>query len=243
MPIRASLLLTATLMAGPAMAQSYASGPERVHLIELYTSQGCSSCPPADHWLAQWRARGELWRRLVPLALHVDYWDYLGWRDPFAAPEHSDRQRRYHRERALGAVYTPGFVFDGREWRRFSGGRLPQFDRDRVGELRVSLDGDLAAIEFVPVGELRRARAYLAVLGFGLRTEVVAGENRGRTLRHEFVVLGLTEAPMVTAEHGFSARLPVPEPRREAPRLGIAAWVTDGDRLAPLQALGGWLER
>ncbi len=244
MKLSGPLLLAGCLTAAPALAggPTFASGEGQVHVIELYTSEGCSSCPPADHWLRQWTARDELWNQLIPLALHVDYWDYLGWRDPFASPDHSVRQRRYRRERGLSAVYTPGFLFDGREWRRWSGGRLPDLEPAReVGQLVLRLDGDWATAHFKPLVELGRARVHVAVLGFGLRSEVPAGENRGRTLRHDFVVLGMSDQAMTASDDGLTARLPVPAPRRPAPRLGIAAWISDGYSQAPVQAVGGWL--
>ena len=75
----------------PLMAQAgdktFESGPQRTHLLELFTSEGCSSCPPAEAWLSKLKADPRLWKDFVPLAFHVDYWDHLGWRDPFAAKE------------------------------------------------------------------------------------------------------------------------------------------------------------
>ena len=95
------------------------TGPQRVHLIELFTSQGCSSCPPAEVWLSKLKSEPGLWKNFVPLAFHVDYWDYLGWRDPWATKEFSDRQRNYAEAWRRDSVYTPGFVLNGREWREW----------------------------------------------------------------------------------------------------------------------------
>src|SRR5687768_10063986 len=73
----------------------FQSGPNRTALLELYTSEGCSSCPPAEAWLSRVKSDARLWKEFVPVAFHVDYWDYLGWRDPFGMANYSERQRAY----------------------------------------------------------------------------------------------------------------------------------------------------
>src|SRR6476646_4780454 len=75
-----------------AQERVFESGPQRIHLIELFTSQGCSSCPPAEAWLSKLKSEPRLWKDFVPIAFHVDYWDRLGWRDPFATKEWTARQ-------------------------------------------------------------------------------------------------------------------------------------------------------
>jgi len=92
--------------------ESVSPGPR---VIELYTSEGCSSCPPADRWLAALASQPQLWARYVPLAFHVDYWDALGWPDRFASRRHTARQRAYARNGRLSQVYTPAFVVGGNE--------------------------------------------------------------------------------------------------------------------------------
>src|SRR5262252_2023521 len=110
----------------------FQSGTNRTALIELYTSEGCSSCPPAEEWLSKLKAHPRLWIDLVPAAFHVDYWDYLGWRDPFGAAAYSDRQRTYAAEWKSRSIYTPGFVLDGKEFRGwFKPDKLPQAS-DRI---------------------------------------------------------------------------------------------------------------
>jgi hypothetical protein len=84
------------------------SGPHQVTLLELFTSQGCSSCPPAERWLNVLIEDQHLWSGIVPLAFHVDYWDYLGWQDKYAHPENGERQRAYARMGRARGVYTPG---------------------------------------------------------------------------------------------------------------------------------------
>lgn len=95
-------------------------------LIELYTSEDCSSCPPADKYLATFLQHPQLWKAVVPLAFHVDYWDYLGWADPFAQQQFKERQYNYRRHNHISSVYTPGWIINGKEWRGFSVGKTYQ---------------------------------------------------------------------------------------------------------------------
>ena len=95
-------------------AAVFQSGPLRVNVLELYTSEGCSSCPPADRWLSGLKQDDRLWREIIPIAFHVDYWNYIGWQDRFSSPVYSERQRHYARNKGLSTVYTPGFLLNGR---------------------------------------------------------------------------------------------------------------------------------
>lgn len=122
----------------------FESTKEQTGLLELYTSEGCSSCPPADRWLARLKEHPDLWRSFIPMALHVDYWDYIGWQDRFASAAHSKRQRRYAQEKSLTTVYTPGFLYNGQEWRqrrvsrevKFPAGNTPGILRIQLGYFR-----------------------------------------------------------------------------------------------------------
>lgn len=104
----------------------YESADEQVSILELYTSHGCSSCPPADAWLSKLVDRPGLWDEFIPLAFHVDYWNDLGWPDRFASKTFTDRQREYARQGYLSSVYTPGFVLRGDEWRGWFMRRSPE---------------------------------------------------------------------------------------------------------------------
>src|SRR5204863_6523688 len=111
---------------GVGSAASKVSGCEAksrdvvVPLLELYTSEGCDSCPPADQWLATLTAAGIGRERLVPLAFHVDYWNDLGWIDRFSRRDFTARQRAFVRRTGAATAYTPEFVLNGREYRRWS---------------------------------------------------------------------------------------------------------------------------
>ena len=111
-----ALALSTILLSSPAGAASgtqFSSGPEQTVMIELFTSQGCNSCPPAEAYLNRFTANPGLWKKFIPLAYHVDYWDYLGWKDRFAHPAHAQRQRQYAQQRSLKTVYTPALAVNG----------------------------------------------------------------------------------------------------------------------------------
>src|SRR5262249_51627062 len=95
---------------------AFRSGPARVALIELYTSEGCSSCPPAEKWLGELSHDPGLWTQFVPVAFHVNYWDHLGWRDALATKIFTAREYAYADAWGAASVYTPCFVRNGREW-------------------------------------------------------------------------------------------------------------------------------
>jgi hypothetical protein len=236
------LTLASTAVAAPA---TYESPVARVAVLELYTSHGCSSCPPADRWLRTLVDDPGLWRRIIPLAFHVDYWDGLGWADRFARPEFSDRQWAYYRSGALQAVYTPGFVLNGKEWRGRFAGRSPEdAPGEPEGQLHLTVEpGAAAALSFNSVGTADDLEAHLAVLGFGLSSRIGGGENAGKTLTEDFVVLG-TSMTKKTEGGPLHWQLPWPHLKMASPtRRAVVAWVSEPGNPRPIQAVGGWLPR
>jgi hypothetical protein len=177
------------------------SGPGTAALVELYTSEGCNSCPPADEWLRTLPAAGFGPERVVPLALHVDYWDYIGWKDPFASPAFSARQRELAAINRARVVYTPQVMLGGRDYRgwsaraRFADDVRATNARPARAEIALGLrepqagSFEVRASGSVPGREDRaEAALYLVAYENGLSNRVTAGENRGVTLHHDFVV-------------------------------------------------------
>ena len=223
----------------------FISDTQRVALLELYTSEGCSSCPPADNWLSQLVSHPALWQQIVPLAFHVDYWNYIGWHDRFSSPVYSARQRRYAADDNLSTVYTPGFLINGIEWRGFF--QLEPLPLDTMpgpGTLKVRVKDKTFAASFSPVNDTAVHELYLniAILGFDLETRVKAGENRDRRLRHNFVVLGYRSVVFNRNATDYRIEAMLPDIVESAPRLAIAAWINLADNPTPLQAVGGWLK-
>ncbi len=229
------------LLSAPARSADLqlSSGSRQNILIELYTSQGCSSCPPAERWLGALQDDPRLWKSIIPVAFHVDYWDYIGWKDHLADPAYSARQRRYHREQAISTVYTPGFVVNGKEWRRWFGLHSLPEESGRGGILSANIHGQQLRVTYLPPKDEQGPFALnIALLGVGLTAEVTRGENAGRKLPQDFVVLQyLTLSPEEARWHTALPALKKPQ----GGRLAIAIWVQRRDSLTPLQAVGGWL--
>lgn len=239
----ASLLLAPLAAAGTDSVRLESPGP-KVTLLELYTSEGCSSCPPADRWISELRDDPRLWHEVVPVAFHVDYWDYIGWPDRFASPAFGARQREYARTRRVSTVYTPGFVLAGEEWRTWFFKPVLKIDNGEIaGKLTLVVDGPQASMSFAPpvpvAGDLD---LHVAVLGFGLKTEVQAGENGGRTLEHDFVVLGYRTVPTKREDALHTAEFTLPQAKAQSERRAVAAWLSARGEPQPIQVVGGWLE-
>jgi hypothetical protein len=220
---------------------TFESGETQNMLIELFTSEGCSSCPPAEKWLSALKSNQNLWKKIVPVAFHVDYWDRLGWRDRFAKPEFTARQQRYAAAWGGDSVYTPGFVVNGKEWRSWFVDNVPPASSAKVGVLRVSLgaDGKLSA-RYVPEAKQHRGLALnVALLANDLESDVKRGENSGRKLRHDFVVLDLLNIDMANESNAWTASIVLPMRAGADKVSALAAWITENE--TPIQATGGWL--
>lgn len=237
-----AFLVLLTLFVLQAQALELDSGDRQVSLIELFSSQGCSSCPPAERWMSELKDHKGLWREFVPVVFHVDYWDYLGWNDPYASIKNSQRQRRYQLHGRCRAVYTPGFMLAGEEWAGwFSKPKLPPMPDKRVGRLKVVIDDDGVHARFLRGADNRGLILNMAVLGFDLVTHIEAGENQGKRLPQDFVVLAIQT---IQSDDGmWNTQLPLINHNqlKDQHRRGVAFWVSHGSDPAPIQATGGWL--
>lgn len=228
-----------------AHAQSFTSKPQQASLIELYTSEGCSSCPPADAWLSQLTDHSDLWTKLVPIAFHVDYWDWIGWKDDLARPEFGERQKTY---KALGntrSVYTPGFFVNGREWKGFfkKPSSLPTGTSQQVGILSAELKDSVLSVAFKPTYPTKdHLQVHAAVLHFGKSHFIKWGENIGKTLSHDFISGPLVSQDTSFADNAHRARLQLSIPAPSEPeKQAVAIWITTADGKNVIQATGGWL--
>jgi len=214
-------------------------------LLELFTSEGCSSCPAAEDWLAGLRGGPRLWRDYVPVSFHVVYWDNLGWPDRFATKAFTARQYALAASWSSNQVYTPCFVLDGAEWQA-TGARAVPPAIGQAGVLRVEYAGDgTSRVTFNPAGAASDTAfdVQLALLGGGISSDVRAGENAGHTLRHEFVALALTTVALQDGGGGWRAATVLARPAVAGVKdLALAAWVTRHGSLVPVQATGGWLK-
>jgi len=238
-----AVLVLATSGAGvgdaPARATEPPSSPERVVVVELFTSQGCSSCPPADRLLRELGEKGA--GKLVPLAYHVDYWNHIGWTDPFSSADSTKRQEAYVRRLGGGSVYTPQAVVDGAA--------------ELVGSDATALQAAIAAAAAKPAASIalrleprdakvlveaavdlpeslrdRKWDLMVALYETGLSTAVGRGENGGRTLQNDYVVRRLERAGRVKASTKGEASLKIESGWNRA-HLGVAAFLQDPDTL------------
>lgn len=239
--------LAAVLFTDANAACEAKSGGVTVPLLELYTSEGCDSCPPAERWLADLPDRGFKLDRVVPLAFHVDYWNDLGWVDPYAQNLFTQRQRDFARRTDSPTVYTPEFVLNGREYRRWSKNNFAD-ELARLGRTAARADIALTlkhagpALDVTAEATLRDANVaaamYLALYENGLRTRVLAGENRGRELNHQFVVRRLIGPIAFDATGKARARESIRAAADwKTANLGVAAFVQESSGTAILQAL------
>src|SRR3954463_14667484 len=236
--MRHALLLFLALAALSAQGGEivFESKATRTHLIELYTSEGCSSCLTAEAWMTSLKTEPRLWQDFVPVAFHVDYWDHLGWRDPFAAKLWTERQTDYSLLWKTESVYTPAFALDGKEWHQ---GALSAAT-EPAGVLKVVLNGDRLTAPLKPAaGAAHRYDLHVAQLGFSMSADVTAGENNGRKLSHDFVVLGLTTETMKGGTKELKLIAPTLKSNAD-PRTALAVWVSEAGKLEPIQAVGGW---
>jgi hypothetical protein len=177
------------------------SPDNRVAVLELYTSEGCSSCPPADAFVSSLKQAGISPGQLIPLTYHVTYWDYIGWKDPYAKPQFDQRQRSQARRQSLSSVYTPQFTMSGSDYRRYA-----TFDKDvtelvkqvPVIDLLLSVRKTGSRLLLDLAASVNEASAkgtadapvglYFAILESNLSNQVEDGENEGRLLHHDYVV-------------------------------------------------------
>jgi hypothetical protein len=195
-----------------------ASGPKLTTIVELYTSEGCNSCPPADKWFSRLSRVASPGQPFIPLAFHVDYWDYIGWRDRFAQPQFSDRQRGLVQAAGKRTVYTPQVFYDGADvglWSSGSGlSRATQATQQRQATLQLALalkstsaavlDADLTLLPGTASNVPADLVAYVALVEQNLVSRVSAGENKNVTLEHAHTVRQLVGPIAVSPAVGKS---------------------------------------
>ena len=237
---------TAVLPATALAACDARSGPKTAALVELYTSEACSSCPPADRQLRRLRQALDPAAEVVPLALHVGYWDYIGWKDPYAQAAFAERQDWLVHANRRRTVYTPQFFISGTELRSWQGTL-----RDRVRQLNalpaaatIRVQANIAPNGALALDAEATARAgagpaalYLALAESGLVSKVTRGENGGVTLAHDHVVREWIGPIRLTRS---AARVKRDTPRPPAwsrARLEVVAFVQDERTGSVLQAV------
>jgi hypothetical protein len=225
----------------PSAGQCVKQSPSHaVALVELYTSEGCSSCPPADRWISQTATKGYGVDELIRLSLHVDYWDQLGWKDHFASRKFSERQSNLAGLANSRTVYTPEVFLNLRELRGWdSSSRFQEAIRQinakpANADIRLEITAATSAqimlqasFKLKPGVTAKQPNAIIALYENKLVNVVVAGENRGVTLHHDYVVrewIGPLEIVGGTVAYKKTVKI---EPTWNSKNLGIAAFIQD----------------
>lgn len=230
-----TLLALFALSSAAALAQSpmTPARDQRVPVIvELFTSEGCSSCPPADKVLSQLIATQPVDGALViGLSEHVDYWDRLGWKDPFSDARYTRRQNDYAARDTADNIYTPQMVVDG-EAAFVGSDRAAALTAIRKAATRPKRAAHLAwqstgqlDIDIAAGNDRSASRVFLAVIEDGLANKVTRGENSGHTLPHDAVVRRLVELGQTTKEGAYRATVPVSlDAAWQRPSTHVVVW-------------------
>ncbi len=200
--------LTAIALALPGAAVAQDS----LVVVELYTSQGCSSCPPADALLEEMAKNVEI----LPLAFHVDYWDYLGWQDAFASPAHTLRQKAYAHAAGERMIYTPQAIVDGTarmvgsDSQALMSAVMQAMNKDRRAKVSVSRDGATLTVTGTASESLPAPVQVLLVRYTPeASVEILHGENAGQTIRYVNTVTSVTQIGEWTGAQALSLTAPI----------------------------------
>lgn len=241
--MRKVLLLVLALFFQPFVyAETFESTAAQVTLVEVFSSERCGSCPAAADWVRNMGSQSALWKKFVPVIMHVDYWDESGWKDVFVAPAFTERQSLYSRVWGNTTPYTPCVVMNGFAWQGWVNLITPPTIQASPGVLKAETQGTgRFKIIFTPASkEFVSYQAHLALLGFGIKSDVQRGENSGKSLRHDFIVLDYQRNNMGgSATLTAAMNLNVHDSRTK--KFAVAVWVTRSDNPLPIQATGGYL--
>ncbi|MFK5915107.1 MAG: DUF1223 domain-containing protein [Woeseiaceae bacterium] len=220
----------------------YESGTIQNMLIELYTSEGCSSCPPAERYLNSLKNDKKLWKQWFPIALHVDYWDYIGWKDEFATKKHGQRQSKYASLLRATTVYTPAFMVNGSSWRKgLFNNSLPN-DTGIAGKLAVNINNKKLHATYNTKKKPSPLKLNVVVLAMNIVSTIERGENAGRTAEHEFVVVGFSSvvSHQSTENNEINWQTSLPKLHyKKAKKYAVVVWVSETNNPSPLQVVGG----
>jgi hypothetical protein len=239
------LILNVEAVKGQGMNETQIiEGPEKqAALVELFTSESCSSCPPAERFLNRLKKKEGLWVEFVPLEFHVDYWNHLNWQDQYSQKEFTQRQQAYNQVIQRG-VYTPQMILNGEDHRSWRRRGIEGLDHPKVGKLKasVNLKEGKGTIEFKAVKGVNQPKCFAALMKEGKSQKITSGENRGKIAQHEFVVHELSENKMIKEKGVYNCQLSFTK-SRDGKSHAIAFWVINGQNLNVIQAAGAFLNK
>jgi len=239
------LIIIAVFITNILFAQDYTfeSKENRVNIIELYTSQGCSSCPPADKWLSKLKKDPNLFKDFIPMAFHITYWDFIGWKDIFAKKLHDNRQRYYsNKVWKKNSVYTPQFIINAKEYKRwFSNQSFPIFENKYGGDLKVNFNNNKIKVSYFNKN-IKNQKIYLniGILGFNYNIDIKRGENKYKTLEHDFVMLNHIQKFAEIKNNRLNINTNLLNIEKNTNKKALVIWLSNYDSDI-LQATGGYI--
>ena len=239
------ILVLASLFSFSAFAGDpivVSSGDKQTAVVELYTSEGCSSCPSADRWLSRLIEVPKDELDVLALAFHVDYWNYLGWKDRFSSAAYTSRQRQLGANNLQQTIYTPEFFVNGMETRGTNSilDKIRQANQQQSPldlKLTVSRDKTSLVLELQSPGyrdTIGQIHHRYLVYENNLSTDVKRGENSGEILKHEQVVRYMSEANSLREQNQYRITI---DPDWQPENIGVAVLVTSPGNKHYLQAL------
>ncbi|MDD0854028.1 DUF1223 domain-containing protein [Halobacteriovorax sp. GB3] len=229
------IIIIFLFMINQSLALKLNSKANKKYLLELYTSESCSSCPAAEKWLNSFRESDLLWKKVIPLEFHVDYWNHLNWKDPFSKRVFTQRQYNYNKVLKSG-VYTPQIISNGnnnRYWRF----RKPRFDEEDSSYVLIVDFDEVKGVAKVQINKGEDLTCYGALMKNTEVRNITSGENSGRKLIHEFVVINLRSSKMESDRSLNTCQLQFDKKTLEKSK-SFAFWVSDSKTLKVLQAVG-----
>lgn len=218
------------------------SGTSRVTFLELYSSESCSSCPPADQWISSLDTHKDLWKKFVPVVFHVDYWNHLNWKDELSSSSMTARQVAVSKTWKKPSVYTPSIMVNGAEWRGWRESSIENQLSSSLGDIKLQiLKNSTGLFKIVLEGQKTNTQyvVHLASLGIGIRTKVTNGENSGKLLNHSFVVLDWQN--QILGNESVSKYFQLKSSKVSSNKYAVVAWVEEVGKPIALQATGGYL--
>ncbi len=210
-------------------------------LLELYSSESCSSCPPADMWMSRLKDDKRVFKTVFPVVFHVDYWNNLGWIDQLSDEEMTERQVSLAKLWPKSSVYTPGFIVNGNEWKNWHKTEIPISGGSSLYELTFKQTKGLNFTVNVKTGSSGKENLIvrMALLGFGIESDVAAGENSGKKLTHDFAVL---KWGWKTYTAGTTINFMFSNPKLNFKKLAVVTWLEKAGNPIPLQVTGGYIK-
>ena len=223
-------------------------------LIELFTSQGCSSCPPAEIWMTKKLTHEGLFKTFIPVVYHVDYWNYIGWVDIFSSKTYSNRQRNYAKFLKSRQIATPSFFVNGRPWKQWylndplnatktdPGKSNPLKSAEIFKNRRIFVFASPSSLK--PEYQSQDLTIHIALLTTGVISSITGGENKGKTLKNDFSILHYEQKLLPDNTPGLKKvefAVPPISLKLRGKKQAIAIWISDHPNGPVLQALASWI--